>query len=326
MMNPRQENQPRLLDQVRNAIRVRHYSIRTEQAYVGWIKRFILFHGKRHPKDMGKAEVEAFLTHLAVKGNVAPSTQNQALNAILFLYQKVLDMDIDWPENTVRARKPSRLPVVLTVEEVRNLLSQLNGYHWLIASLLYGSGLRLMECLRLRIKDLELERCEITVRHGKGGKDRVTMLPGKLIDPLKVQLERAQIIHQTDLSDGFGAVYLPHALEKKYPNASREWAWQYVFPASKRSIDPRSGIERRHHVGETALQHAVKSAVRQAGINKPASCHSLRHSFATHLLENGYDIRTVQELLGHQDVRTTMIYTHVLNRGGRGVLSPLDVF
>jgi integron integrase len=326
MMQPKQGSQPRLLDQVRDAIRVRHYSIRTEQAYVGWTKRFILFHGKRHPEDMGKAEVEAFLTHLAVKDNVAVSTQNQALNAILFLYRKVLDKDIDWPEDAVRAKKPARLPVVLTVEEVRDLLSQLNGTYWLMASLLYGSGLRLMECLRLRVKDLELERREITVRHGKGGKDRVTLLPGKLIDALKAQLGRAHVLHQTDLADGFGAVYLPNALEKKYPNASREWAWQYVFPAGKRSVDPRSAIERRHHVGETALQHGVKNAVRRAGISKPASCHSLRHSFATHLLESGYDIRTVQELLGHQDVRTTMIYTHVLNRGGRGVLSPLDAF
>jgi integron integrase len=321
---PREE--PKLLDQVRDLIRLKHYSIRTEQAYLGWIRRFILFHHKRHPKEMGKTEIEAFLTYLAVQENVAASTQNQAMNAILFLYRHLLKQDLGWLEDVTRAKRPARLPVVLTVPEVQAVLARLDGQHWVMASLLYGSGLRLMECLRLRVKDLELTRRELIVRDGKGSKDRITLLPDKLIQPLQTQLERVKALHQQDLQQGFGAVYLPYALERKYPNANREWAWQYVFPADKRSIDPRSGVERRHHVGETALQQAVRNAVRQSGIDKPASCHTLRHSFATHLLANGYDIRTVQELLGHKDVRTTMIYTHVLNRGGKGVRSPLDGF
>ena len=326
MQTPAPREEPKLLDQVRDLIRLKHYSIRTEQAYLGWIKRFILFHHKRHPKEMGKTEIEAFLTHLAVQGNVAASTQNQAMNAILFLYRHVLKQDLGWLEDVTRAKQPARLPVVLTVPEVQAVLARLDGQHWVMASLLYGSGLRLMECLRLRVQDLELTRRELIVRDGKGSKDRITLLPDKLIQPLQIQLERAKALHQQDLRQGFGAVYLPDALERKYPNANREWAWQYVFPADKRSIDPRSGVERRHHLGETALQQAVRNAVRQAGIDKPASCHTLRHSFATHLLANGYDIRTVQELLGHKDVRTTMIYTHVLNRGGKGVRSPLDGF
>ena len=321
---PREE--PKLLDQVRDMIRLKHYSIRTEQAYLGWIRRFILFHHKRHPKEMGKTEIEAFLTHLAVQKNVAASTQNQAMNAILFLYRHVLKQDLGWLEDVTRATRPARLPVVLTVPEVQAVLARLDGQHWVMASLLYGSGLRLMECLRLRVKDLELTRRELIVRDGKGSKDRITLLPDKLIQPLQIQLERVKALHQQDLQQGFGAVYLPDALEREYPNANREWAWQYVFPADKRSIDPRSGVERRHHRGETALQQAIRNAVRQAGIDKPANCHTLRHSFATHLLANGYDIRTVQELLGHKDVRTTMIYTHVLNRGGKGVRSPLDGF
>ena len=321
---PREE--PKLLDQVRDLIRLKHYSIRTEQAYLGWIRRFILFHHKRHPKEMGKTEIEAFLTHLAVQKNVAASTQNQAMNAILFLYRHVLKQDLGWLEDVTRATRPARLPVVLTVPEVQSVLARLDGQHWVMASLLYGSGLRLMECLRLRVKDLELTRRELIVRDGKGSKDRITLLPDKLIQPLQIQLERVKALHQQDLQQGFGAVYLPDALEREYPNANREWAWQYVFPADKRSIDPRSGVERRHHRGETALQQAIRNAVRQAGIDKPANCHTLRHSFATHLLANGYDIRTVQELLGHKDVRTTMIYTHVLNRGGKGVRSPLDGF
>ncbi len=317
---------PRLLDQVRNTIRRKHYSIRTEHAYLGWIKRFILFHQKRHPMAMGKPKIEAFLTHLAVQGNVASSTQNQALNALLFLYKEVLQKEVDWLNNVTRAKKPARLPVVLTADAVQALLLQLEGTPWLMASLLYGSGLRLMECLRLRVKDLELTRCEIIVRDGKGGRDRVTMLPERLVSHLKDQLGRVKSLHERDLAEGYGSVYLPQALARKYPNAGQELGWQYVFPASKRSVNPRTGTERRHHLHETVLQQAIKGAVRKAGILKPASCHTLRHSFATHLLENGYDIRTVQELLGHKDVRTTMIYTHVLNRGGKGVRSPLDVF
>ena len=326
MQTSAQPEEPRLLDQVRDLIRLKHYSIRTEQAYLGWIRRFILFHHKRHPKEMGKTEIESFLTHLAVQENVAASTQNQAMSAILFLYRHVLKQDLGWLDDVTHAKRPARLPVVLTVPEVQAVLARLDGQHWVMASLLYGSGLRLMECLRLRVKDLELTRRELIVRDGKGSKDRITLLPDKLIQPLQIQLERVKVIHQQDLQQGFGAVYLPDALERKYPNANREWAWQYVFPADKRSIDPRSGVERRHHLGETALQQAVRNAVRQSGIDKPASCHTLRHSFATHLLANGYDIRTVQELLGHKDVRTTMIYTHVLNRGGKGVRSPLDGF
>lgn len=326
MQTSAQPEEPKLLDQVRDLIRLKHYSIRTEQAYLGWIKRFILFHHKRHPKEMGKTEIESFLTHLAVQGNVAASTQNQAMNAILFLYRHVLKQDLGWLDDVTHAKRPARLPVVLTVPEVQAVLARLDGQHWVMASLLYGSGLRLMECLRLRVKDLELTRRELIVRDGKGSKDRITLLPDKLIQPLQIQLERVKVIHQQDLQQGFGAVYLPDALERKYPNANREWAWQYVFPADKRSIDPRSGVERRHHRGETTLQQAIRNAVRQAGIDKPANCHTLRHSFATHLLANGYDIRTVQELLGHKDVRTTMIYTHVLNRGGKGVRSPLDGF
>lgn len=315
---------PKLLDEVRDAIRVRHYSIRTEQAYIDWIRRFIIFHNKRHPAEMGEKEVSQFLTHLAVNRNVAASTQNQALSAILFLYKHVLKKPLDWLDNVERAKKPERLPVVLTRDEVRALLDQLKGVNLMIASLLYGSGLRLMEALRLRVKDIDFHYNQIIVRYGKGAKDRVTMLPASLKDPLRNQIKNARSIHQSDLSEGFGAVYLPYALEKKYPNASREWAWQYVFPAASRSIDPRSGVERRHHTDERVVQKAVRTALHRAAITKPASCHTLRHSFATHLLESGYDIRTVQELLGHKDVSTTMIYTHVLNRGGKGVMSPLD--
>ncbi|MCC7210863.1 MAG: integron integrase [Candidatus Brocadia sp.] len=314
----------KLLDQVRDAIRVKHYSMRTEEAYVHWIKRFIFFHEKRHPLKMGESEVSKFLSHLAVEGKVSASTQNQALSALLFLYQEVLKQELGWINNVKRAKKPSHLPVVFTKEEAKAVLLRLEGTKWLMASLLYGAGLRLMECLGLRVKDIDFSYNQITVRDGKGGKDRLTMLPGSLQEPLKKHLEKVRILHEQDLKEGFGKVYLPFALAKKYPNAEREFAWQYVFPASNRSIDPRSGIERRHHIYETVLQKAVKAAVRAAGINKPASCHTFRHSFATHLLEDGYDIRTVQELLGHKDVSTTMIYTHVLNRGGKGVRSPLD--
>jgi len=299
-------------------------SLRTEEAYVGWVRRFILANGKRHPRELGRREVEAFLTHLAMHGHVAASTQNQALSALLFLYREVLQQELPWMENIRRAKKPERLLVVLSREEVAALLAEMDGVTWLMASLLYGAGLRLMECARLRVQDVDFVRREITVRQGKGGKDRRTMLPAMTVDALQNQLAEARRVHERDLAAGRGAVWLPHALARKYPNAAREWAWQYVFPASSRSTDPRSGIERRHHLDETVLQRAVKQAVRRARITKPATCHTLRHSFATHLIEGGYDIRTVQELLGHKDVSTTQIYTHVLNRGGSGVLSPLD--
>jgi integron integrase len=312
------------LNSVREAIRLRHYSIRTEQAYVDWIKRFIRFHGRKHPKDMGEADVVAFLTHLAVAGKVAASTQNQALNALVFLYKVVLDRPLDNIKGAVRAKKPQKLPVVLTQGEIRQLLKHLDGIHWLAACLMYGSGLRLMETVRLRVQDIDFPHRAILVRNGKGGKDRVVTLADELITPLQRHLDTVKTTHEKDLVDGFGAVYLPFALERKYPAAPKEWGWQYVFPAPSRSVDPRTGIERRHHFGEQSLQRAVKAAVRKAEIHKPASCHSLRHSFATHLLERGMDIRTVQEQLGHKDVRTTQIYTHVIQRGGSAVKSPLS--
>jgi len=315
---------PKLLDQVRDKLRVKHYSIRTEQTYADWIKRYILFHGKRHPKDMGAQEVEAFLTHLAVAGKVAASTQNQAKSALLFLYREVLEIQLAWLDNVTQAKAPKRLPVVLTVAEVQAVLSRLSGTHLLIASLLYGGGMRLMEAVRLRVKDVDFARHEIIVREGKGFKDRVTMLPEAVVASLKAHLARVKALHEEDLTQGFGEVYLPFALDKKYPNAGREWGWQYVFPSKNLSVDPRSGKTRRHHVDEKGVQRAVKQAVRDAGLTKSATPHTFRHSFATHLLQNGYDIRTVQELLGHSDVSTTMIYTHVLNKGGKGVVSPLD--
>ena len=315
---------PKLLDQVRDRLRTRHYSIRTERAYVDWIKRFIWFHGRRHPRELGASEVEAFLSHLAVAREVSASTQNQAKSALLFLYREVLEIELPWLDNVTQAKTPQRMPVVLTVAEVQRVLARLEGTVWLMASLLYGTGLRLMECVRLRVKDMDFERLEIVVRDGKGGKDRVTMLPGRLVAPLQAHLERVRRLHEEDLAAGYGEVYLPHALARKYPNAAREWGWQYVFPSRNLSVDPRSGVTRRHHADEKALQRAMKRAVREAGIAKPATPHTLRHCFATHLLQSGYDIRTVQELLGHKDVSTTMIYTHVLNRGGRGVRSPLD--
>ena len=314
----------RLLDQVRDVIRRRHYSIRTEEAYVSWIRRYILFHGKRRPCEMGERELEAFLTFFAVERRVSASTQNQALNAIVFLYRHVLKRELDWVDDVTRAKRGARLPVVFTREEAAAALSRLDGTVWTMASLLYGSGLRLMECVRLRVKDVDFKSREIVVREGKGGKDRVTMLPDRVSGPLADHLRRVRVIHAQDLSEGFGDVYLPYALKRKYPSAGREWGWQYALPASKRSIDPRSGLERRHHIDPSVLQRAVKQAVRDAKVHKPASCHTFRQAFATCLLENGYDIRTVQELLGHKDVHTTMIYTHVLNRGGRGVLSPVD--
>jgi integron integrase len=317
-------NAPRLLNQVRDKIRLKHYSIRTEQAYTDWVKRFILFHKKRHPKDMGAGEVEQFLTHLAVAGKVSASTQNQAKSALLFLYRDVLSIDLPWLDEVVVAKGGKRLPVVLMVQETQRLLERVEGTSGLIARLLYGSGMRVMEGVRLRVKDVDFQRRELIVREGKGNKDRVTMLPQSLIEPLQQHLVRVKSLHERDLETGFGDVYLPFALSRKYPVAGREWHWQYVFPAAKRSIDPRSDVERRHHVSDQAVQRAVRQAARDADLNKPVSPHTLRHSFATHLLQSGYDIRTVQELLGHKDVQTTMIYTHVLNRGGRGVVSPLD--
>jgi integron integrase len=313
-----------LLDRVRDRIRFKHYSLRTEQAYCDWIRRFIIFHDKRHPSGLGAAEVEAFLTSLAVQGQVAASTQNQAKSALLFLYREVLGTELPWLDGIQKAKAPTRLPVVLAHEEVARVLARLEGVHRLIGLLLYGSGLRIMEAMRLRIKDVDFSRREIVVRDGKGNKDRVTMLPVRLVVPLRDQIAHARELHRGDLANGFGAVWLPHALDRKYPGTAREWAWQYVFPADARSIDPRDGTTRRHHLSDQSFQRAMKNAVTGAGIDKPATPHTLRHSFATHLLEAGYDIRTVQELLGHSDVSTTMIYTHVLNRGGRGVVSPLD--
>ena len=316
-------HRPKLLDQVREAIRMRHYSGRTEEAYVGWIKRFILFHGKRHPLDMGEDEITCFLSALAVHGQVSASTQNQVLCALVFLYRHVLGQSLGWLDDIVRAKRPQRLPVVLTKAEVKALLSALEGMHWIMASLLYGAGLCLLECLRLRVKDIDFASHQILLREGKGNKDRRTMLPAAVQELLTADLEHVRQRHQHDLAQGFGRVFVPNALQRKYPHANSEWGWQWVFPSSQISLDPRSGERRRHHLHESVLQRAVKETARNIG-TKPASCHTLRHSFATHLLEDGYDIRTIQELLGHQDVKTTMIYTHVLNRGRQGVYSPMD--
>lgn len=316
---------PRLLDRVRQEIRLRHYSQRTEQAYVGWIRRFIVFNGKRHPRELGESDVTAFLSSLA-RGGVSASTQNQALSAVLFLFEVVLGRRLAWMDGIVRAQRPVRLPVVLSREEVAALLSRLRGPVWLMASLLYGAGLRLLECAELRVKDLHFDRGDLIVRDGKGGKDRVTMLPAALKEPLRDHLLRVKAQHNEDFAAGRGRVALPGALGVKYPNAAAEWPWQWVFPATRFYVDRATGDRRRHHLHESVVQRAVKDAVRAAGIARPATCHSLRHSFATHLLEAGYDIRTIQELLGHRDVSTTMIYTHVLNQGGRGVRSPLDQF
>lgn len=315
---------PKLLDRLREACRVRHYSLRTEDAYHDWSKRFILFHGKRHPAEMGVAEINAFLTHLAVEGRVAASTQNQAFSALLFLYKSVLEVDPGIIAGAIRAKRPKRLPVVLTKPEVQLVHRELDGTYKLIAQLLYGSGLRLLESLRLRVKDLDFIRNELIVREGKGNKDRITMLPELLKPALIDHLEKVRRLHEKDLAFGFGAVYLPDALDRKLPKAAKEWKWQYVFPSSQLSIDPRSGAKRRHHTHEGSVSREMTAAVKRSGINKRATSHSFRHSFATHLLEAGYDIRTVQELLGHDDVSTTMIYTHLLNKGGRGVKSPLD--
>lgn len=315
---------PKLLDQVRVAARARHLSHNTAQAYSSWIKRFMSFHGTRPVADMGEPEIGRFLSSLACESHVSASTQNQALNALLFLYHEVLEKKIGLIQGVVRAKRSKRLPVVLTKEEVRRLLSCLSGTPWLMTMLLYGAGLRLMECCRLRVKDIDVPRNQIVVRGGKGDKDRYTTLPMAVKDPLALHLVAVRRQHEEDLRRGLGSVALPHALERKYPNAGKEWGWQWVFPASSHYTDRMTGEQRRHHIHESVVQKAMKEARLRAGIVKPASCHTLRHSFATHLLEDGYDIRTVQELLGHTDVRTTMIYTHVLNRGGRGVRSPAD--
>jgi integron integrase len=317
-------SRPRLFDEVRRKFRLKHYSVRTERAYLQWMRRFILMNGNRHPRELGGAEVERFLSHLATEGEVAASTQNQALSALLFLYRQVLDVELPWMENVVRAKRPRRVPTVLSRDEVQRLLAAMDGRTWLLSSLLYGTGMRLMECLRLRVKDVDFARNEIVVRDGKGGKDRHTVLPRLLVEPLQREVARARLLHERDLAVGCGEVWLPHALARKYPKAAREFGWQYVFASTQRARDPRGGTLRRHHFDDAVLTRALKRATRAANIVKPVSAHTLRHSFATHMIEAGYDIRTVQELLGHSDVATTQIYTHVLNRGGHGVISPLD--
>lgn len=315
---------PRLLEQVRQSLRLRHYSYRTEEQYLGWIRRFILFHHKRHPDSMGAAEVEAFLSDLAVRGEVAAATQNQALAALIYLYRHVLDQELPWLNEIVRARRPRRVPLVLSREETRAVLAQLPGVHWLIGTLLYGGGLRLMECLRLRVQDIDFSYSRITVRNGKGGKDRMTILPALIVPPLRAHLQAMEERHRAAVRDGYGGVELPLSIAHKRPAAALEWAWQYVFPALRASQDPRTGVSRRHHVMEDSVQRQMRAAVRRAGINKAASCHTLRHCFATHLLERGYDIRTVQELMGHANVSTTQLYTHVLQKGANAVASPAD--
>jgi integron integrase len=315
---------PTLFGEVRRHVRLRHYSLRTERAYIGWIRRFMHAHGGRHPRQMGATEVEAFLSGLAVDGQVAASTQNQALSALLFLYRRVLGIELPWMEEVVRAKRPRRVPAVLSREEVARLLAAMDGRPWLIASLLYGTGMRLMECLRLRVKDVDFARGEVTVRDGKGGKDRRTVLPRSLVEPLEREIARARVLHDEDLAAGLGETRLPHALARKYRGAAHDFGWQFVFPSVQRSRDPEGGALRRHHFDQAMLARAMKTARIRAGIVKPLSAHTLRHSFATHLLEAGYDLRTIQELLGHKDVSTTQIYAHVLNRGGRGIVSPLD--
>jgi len=314
----------KLLDQIRDAIRLKHYSYSTEKTYVHWARRYILYHNKRHPAEMGVAEIEAFLTHLAKDENVSASTQNQALNALLFLYRNVLQMDIAIPIHALRAKPCEYLPTVLSKDETIRVLSGMQGVHQLMAKLLYGCGLRLMECMRLRVKDIDFEQSQIIVREGKGEKDRATMLPASLIQPLKNQITFVKNQHERDLAQGYGSVELPFALARKYPTADKEMGWQYLFPSERLSTDPRSGIVRRHHLDPSGLQRAVKAAAKLARIDKPVSPHTFRHCFATHLLEAGYDIRTVQELLGHKDVKTMMIYIHVFNRGPKAVCSPLD--
>jgi integron integrase len=318
-------SQPRLMERMRGALRARHYARRTEKAYCLWVERFIRFHKMRHPSEMGEAEINAFLTHLAVEGKVSSSTQNQALAALLFLYRSVIGREVGDLTGVIRARKQKRLPVVLTREEVRALLEELDGVCWLAASIMYGTGLRLTECLTMRVQDVDFGRGQITVRDGKGGKDRITMLPESVTQELRHQMKLAKRVHDQDLAEGWGRVLLPDALERKYPNAAAEWRWQWVFPQERRWRNERTGLQGRHHMDQSIVQRAVHEAARRACLTKRVSCHTLRHSFATHLLEAGYDIRTIQELLGHRDVSTTMIYTHVLNKGGLGVRSPLDV-
>lgn len=319
-----EKREPKLLERVREALRVRHLSLRTEKAYLHWIRRYILFHRKRHPAEMGEAEINRFLTHLAVEKHVSPSTQTQALCALLFLYRTVLGREVGELEGLIRAKRRRKLPLVLTREEVKAILGHLQGPDHVFFKLLYGTGMRLMEALRLRVKDVDFSFDQITVRDGKGAKDRVTMLPAVVKPALLEHLSTVKTLHEKDLREGNGKVYLPYALARKYPSAATEWGWQFVFPAPDLSTDPRTGERRRHHLYDRAVQKIFRDAVRRAGIVKPATCHTLRHSFATHLLMSGYDIRTVQELLGHKSVKTTMIYTHVLNRGGRGVQSPVD--
>jgi len=314
----------KLLDQIRDAIRLKHHSYSTEKTYVHWAKRYILFHNERHPAEMGAAEVEAFLTHLAKDENVSASTQNQALNALLFFYRNVLQKDLAVPIHALRAKRSEHLPTVLSKDEVARVLAGMQGPHQVMAKLLYGCGLRLMECLRLRVKDIDFEKSQIIVREGKGEKDRTTMLPASLVQPLKNQIDFVRQIHERDVAQGYGSVELPFALARNYPNAEKEFSWQYIFPSDRLSTDPRSGIVRRHHLDPSGLQRAVRAAAKLANVDKPVSPHTFRHCFAAHLLEAGYDIRTVQELLGHKDVKTTMIYTHVLKRGPKAVRSPLD--
>ena len=315
---------PRLLDQLRDRIRYRHYSLRTEGVYIHWVRRYILFHGQRHPRDLGPEHVTAFLSSLANDRHVSPATQNQALSALLFLYKDVLAIDLPWLNGIARAKRPRRLPVVLTQAEARSLLAEMSGTHALMARLLYGTGLRLMECLQLRVKDVDLARCQLIVRQGKGAKDRMTMFPRSLVEAMQHHLAGVRVMFLADRRAEVAGVELPHALEVKKPDSGKTWAWHWVFPQSTLSRDPRAGIVRRHHAYDQTFSRALSRAAHKAGIEKPVSAHTLRHSFATHLMEAGYDIRTVQELLGHKDVSTTMIYTHVLNRGGRGVVSPLD--
>ncbi|MBL8099959.1 MAG: integron integrase [Anaerolineales bacterium] len=314
----------KLLEQVQDAIRAKHYSLRTEKTYIDWIRRFILHHNKKHPREMGVPEVQNFIIHLATKDNVSASTQNQALSAITFLYRHVLNTELNFPTDTIRPTKSKPLPVVLTVEEARAIINNMNGTQKLMAKILYGSGLRLMECLRLRVKDIDFGNHQIIVREGKGEKDRFTILPDSITQDLQSHLLVVKAIHEKDIKEGFGETSFSYALAKKYPNASKEWMWQYIFPASVRSLDPISKKTKRHHIDPSVLQKAVRQSALSVGLTKPVSPHTFRHSFATHLLQNGYDIRTVQELLGHKDVKTTMIYTHVLQRGGLAVKSPLD--
>lgn len=321
MMNEK----PKLLDQMKNRLRVLHYSIHTERSYLDWAKRFILFHDKRHPETMGSDEIEAFLNNLAVEKKVAASTQNQALSAVLFLFKEVLKKDPGWVNTGKRAKRPQKLPVVFSQDEVNRIFLYLDGVYWIMAHLLYGAGLRLMECVRLRVKDIDFDFNQVIVRNGKGGKDRISMLPRVVKEPLKSHLSKVKQLHDKDLAEGYGTVYMPFAFDRKNTAAATDWAWKYVFPSVKLSKDPRSGFFRRHHLNHQSLQRKVKNAIRMADIPKNGSCHSLRHSFATHLLVSGYDIRTIQDLLGHKDLKTTMVYTHVVNKGGSGVISPSDI-